>query len=229
MSDRGNLPIFSAHLRQIADPLWEAQHAHPFVRGIGDGTLDPQRFAFWLRQDYLYLIDYARAFAYGVVRAPDLATMTRFSDLLHETLATEMDLHRSYVAEFGVTVADLEQEQKSSITRAYTDFLLRTAATGDFSELLGALLPCMWGYSEVGQRLAARGMPADERFARWIRTYADPEFANLAAWCREETDRVCHELPHDALMRVASAFVTSSRYELDFWEMGWQGEQGMTR
>ena len=36
----------------------------------------------------------------------------------------------------------------------YTDFLLRTAALGDSGELVAALLPCMWGYSELGQGLA---------------------------------------------------------------------------
>ena len=59
----------STRFRQVADPIWEAQHNHPFVRGIGDGTLDAERFAFWLRQDYLYLIDYSRLFAAAVLRA----------------------------------------------------------------------------------------------------------------------------------------------------------------
>src|SRR5699024_4238926 len=82
----------STRFHQAARTIWEAQHAHPFVLGIGDGTLDTGRFGFWLRQDYLYLIDYSRLFAAAVVRAPDLSSMTRFADLLHGILATEMDL-----------------------------------------------------------------------------------------------------------------------------------------
>ena len=69
-------------------------------------------------------------------------------------------------------------------TRAYTDFLVRIAATGDYAELVAALLPCMWGFSEIGLTLAARGLPADQRYAKWVRIYADPEFAALAGWCR---------------------------------------------
>lgn len=216
---------FSADLREIADPIWEAQHAHPFVRGIGDGTLDVERFGHWLRQDYLYLIDYARLFAAGVLRAPDLPAMTTMAQLVHEILHTEMDLHRSYVAEFGITAEDLERETKAPTCQGYTDFLLRTATTGDFAELLAALLPCMWGYAEVGQRLAERGMPEDERYARWIGMYASEEFAALAGWCRELVDRVAEGLPDDALARMEAAFVTSSRYELAFWEMAWTGER----
>ena len=216
---------FSAYLREVAGPIWQAQHDHPLVRGIGDGTLDPQKFAHWLRQDYLYLIDYCRLFATAVLRAPDLAAMTRFASLLHETMTREMDLHRSYVAGFGITVADLESETKAPTTQGYTDFLLRTATTGDYAELVGALLPCTWGYNEVGRELARRGLPADERFARWIEMYSSPEFTTLAEWCRELTDDACAGLPQAMLDRVEGAFITASRYELAFWEMAWVEER----
>ena len=218
-------PTLSAHLRQLADPIWEAQHVHPFVRGIGDGTLPTDRFGHWLRQDYLYLIDYARLFAAAVLRAPDLATMTTCSQLLHGIMATEMDLHRSYVAGFGITAADLEREVKAPTCQGYTDFLLRTATTGDFVELLGALLPCMWGYAEIGQRLAAQGLPGDPRYAAWIEMYAGNEFAALADWCRDLLDRTGAALSEGALRRVEETFLTSSRYELAFWEMAWTQER----
>jgi thiaminase/transcriptional activator TenA len=214
----------SARFRETASAIWAAQHAHPFVRGIGDGTLDPDRFGFWLRQDWLYLIDYSRLFAAGVLRAPDLAAMTAFAELLRGIMVTEMDLHRSYVAGFGITETDLERETKAPTTQGYTDFLLRVATTGDYAELLGALLPCLWGYNEIGLRLAEGGMPTDERYRAWIGMYASDEFTQLAAWGRELTDAACAGLPEPALRRVAEAFVTSSRYELAFWEMAWIGE-----
>ena len=215
---------FSDHLRFSADAIWQAQFDHPFVRGIGDGSLDPDIFGIWLRQDYLYLIDYARLFGAGVVRAPDLATMTTFSQLLTEILGREMELHRSYCAEFGITAQDLEDSTKLPTTQGYTDFLLRTATTGNYTELLGALLPCIWGYSEVGIRLAANGRPADDRYQRWINVYADAEFAELANWCRRLIDDACANLSTDRALRVESAFLTSSRYELAFWEMAWTRE-----
>lgn len=214
----------SFRFREAASAIWEAQHRHPFVRGIGDGTLDPARFGFWLRQDYLYLIDYSRLFAAGVLRAPDLAAMTAFAELLRGIMVTEMDLHRSYVAGFGISEADLEAETKAPTTQGYTDFLLRVATTGDYAELLGALLPCLWGYNEIGLRLAERSLPADERYRAWIGMYASDAFTQLATWGRELTDAACEGLPESALARVEAAFVTSSRYELAFWEMAWSHE-----
>ena len=212
---------FSDRLRRLAESIWAAQHAHPFVRGIGDGTLSLDKFRFWVRQDYLYLIDYARVFAAGAMRAPDLETMTTFADLLHATLRTEMDLHRSYAAEFGIRPAELEHERKAPTTQGYTDFLLRVAAIGDFAEYAAALLPCMWGFCEVGQRLAARGMPADPRYVKWIAMYSAPEFAELTRWCRDLVDTLGNDAPAPVRARMEEAFLTSSRYELAFWEMAW--------
>ena len=216
---------FTNELRQAAAPIWAAQHAHPFVRGIGDGTLPLDRFQFWVRQDYVFLIEYARLLALAAARSPDLETMTRFAELLAATLAVEMDLHRSYAAEFGISSADLAAEPKAPTTEAYTDFLLRTAALGDYAELVAALLPCMWGFSEIGLALAAGPRPADPRYARWIDMYADAEFARLAAWCRDLLERVAEALPEERRARVREAFLVSSRYELAFWEMGWRCER----
>jgi thiaminase/transcriptional activator TenA len=215
---------FSARLRRLADPVWQAQLDHPFVRGIGDGTLDLERFRHWVRQDYRFLIEYCRLFGLAAARAPDLETLARFGDLLQATARTEMDLHRAYAAELGIGRAALEREPMAPTTRAYTDFLIRVAATGDFAELVAALLPCMWGFAEIGQTLAARGLPAEPHLAKWIRLYADPEFAALAGWCRELVDRLGAEGGDAVRRRMEEAFLASSRYEYLFWDMAWSLE-----
>jgi len=216
---------FSDRLRQKAAGIWEAQHQHPFVRGIGDGKLDLEKFKFWLRQDYVFLVEYARLLGLAAARSPDLETMTRFAGLLEETLETEMSLHRAYADEFGIRREELEQEPPAPTTRAYTDFLLRVAATGDFAELAAALLPCMWSFSEIGQRLAAQRLPRDKRYAQWIAMYSSKEFAELAGWCRDLVDKLAAGLPERELKKLEEAFLTSSRYEWQFWEMAWKMER----
>lgn len=210
---------FSAELRRAADPIWQAQHDHPFVRGIGDGTVDVERFKRWLRQDYRFLVEYCRVFALAAARSPDLTTLRRFAELLQATAVTEMDLHRSYAAEFGITPDELEAEQMAPVTRGYTDFLVRTAAMGEFAELAAALLPCMWGYNEIGLRLAERGRPAERRCAAWIDAYADPGFTELAGWCRDLVDGLAEESGPSVRARMREAFLASSRYELAFWDV----------
>jgi thiaminase (transcriptional activator TenA) len=215
----------SDQLRRAADPVWQAQREHPFLRGIADGTLALERFSFYVRQDYLFLIEYARLLALGAARAPDLATMTRFSELTAQILTTEMDLHRSFAAELGISAADLEAESPAPTTQGYTDFLVRTAAQGDFAELAAVLLPCMWGYAEIGQNLAAEGCSPDDRYARWVDMYASAQFGELANWCRALVDRLGAALAEDGRARLERAFLTSSRYELAFWDMAWNGER----
>jgi len=216
---------FTERLRQKAAGIWEAQHQHPFVRGIGDGTLSLEKFKFWLRQDYRFLIEYARLLAVAAARSPDLETITHFATLLKETVETEMNLHRTYAAEFGISREELERELPAPTTQGYTDFLLRVAATGDFAELASALLPCMWAFSEIGQRLAAQLAPSDQRYARWIAMYSSKEFAELAQWCRDLLDSLAAGLPERDLRKLETAFLTSSRYEWQFWEMAWKMER----
>src|SRR5436309_14124238 len=84
-----------------------------FVRGIGDGTLDIEKFKFWVRQDYLFLIDYARLLAMAAAKAPELPTMRRFADLVQATLGVEMELHRAYADDFEISSKELETETKA--------------------------------------------------------------------------------------------------------------------
>jgi thiaminase (transcriptional activator TenA) len=212
----------AAELRAASADVWEAQHAHPFVRGIGDGTLDEARFRFYVRQDYRFLIDYGRLLALATARAPRVAEMRRFAGLCQSVLETEMALHVGFAERWGISPEELEAEPAAPATAAYADFLLRTATLGDYAELVAALLPCMWGYAEVGERLAKAGVPAHAGYAAWIAVYADPEFRSLAAWARELTDAAGADAGPGARERIHAAFRASSEHELAFWDAAWR-------
>jgi thiaminase/transcriptional activator TenA len=109
-------------------------------------------------------------------------------------------------------------------TRAYTDFLVRTAADGDQAELVAALLPCAWGYVHIAKRLSALPPPTDPRYADWIAQYASPEFAAAADWLIAEMNRLAEGVTAAKRQRLLELFMTSSRYEWQFWEMCWRGE-----
>ncbi len=212
---------FSDHLRRQGDDLWEAQLAHPFIQGIAEGTLSEDRFRVWLRQDYTYLLDYVRVASLGVTRAPDEETMKRFAETAHRVLGMELDLHRGYAAEFGVSTEELSGEEMMPATRAYVDHLMRTALIGELAELPAALLPCIWGYSWIGERLAEQPLPAEPRYARWIELYASDRFQDLAVWFRELTDRLAEEGSPRVREQAEQAFLRSSRHELACWDQAW--------
>ena len=216
---------FSQELFDAADAIWTAQLDHPFVKGLADGSLEEERFARWVRQDYLYLKEFARIFAWAAAKAERLESMGWYAAVLDLTLNTEMELHRKYAERFGIGEAELEAEPMWPTTRAYTDFLVRTAADGDMLELLAALLPCAWGYSHIGKTLAAAGVPDDQRYADWIQQYASDEFAEATDWLRAELDRLVQHAGPEKRTRLREIFLLSSRYEWQFWEMCWEGEE----
>jgi thiaminase/transcriptional activator TenA len=213
---------FSEHLRRLAEPIWQAELEHPFVRGLGDGSLPLDKFRFYLAQDYVFLLAYCKVFALAVAKAHDEATMRHFARLLDATLHQEMDLHRDYASRFGLTPQELEATQPAPTCYAYTRHLLYTAATGSLAEIAAAILPCMWGYFEIGQALKAQGLPASQPlYHPWIETYASEEFGALAQDCRELLDRLVSGLPQEALKSLEPIFLASSRYEYAFWQMAW--------
>jgi len=215
---------FSEDLRAAAEPIWAAEREHPFIRGIGDGTLPPERFRLFVRQDYPYLVDYVRSLAIACARSPDLELAAHFARRVRTILDVEMGLHRSYAAEWGIAPEELEAERMAPETRAYADFLLRTASLGNFAELAAALLPCVWGYVELGKALARGARPDDGRYARWIDAYAGDALAELCDDFRDIVDKLAAAVDEETRERMREAFLVSSRHELSLWDMAWQGE-----
>ena len=224
-----DIPLYSAgmtlteRLYQAAAPIWQQSLAHPFITALGDGSLPLENFRFYMCQDYVFLIEYSRVLALATAKAPDLETMGRFANLLDATLNQEMALHRTFAAECGITADALAATQAAPTTCAYTSHLLRVASLGDVAETVAALLPCQWGYAEIGQTLAQRGKPAAAPFyAQWIDMYASSEFAALSTWLREVLDAY-DGMSHTE--RLAETFCTSARYEYLFWEMAYRMEE----
>ena len=216
---------FAEDIERKAWPIRQAILAHPFVTGVGDGTLDVEKFKYYVMQDYAYLIDYSRVLALASARAPDLETMGWFARLLDETLNVEMDLHRSYCAEFGITPQQLESTRPAPTTVAYTSFLLKVAHQGSFGELVASLLPCQWGYWEIGDHLARQGEPESAPlYCQWIRMYTAPEFAELAQTIRALADRIGEQSGPAELAAMGEAYLTSLRYEYLFWDMAYKLE-----
>src|SRR5690606_34194742 len=104
----GSVGPCTAELFAATKPIFDAHLQLPFVRGLGDGSLEVERFKNWVRQDYLYLKEYSRIFAWGVTKALDLETMGWYAKVLDLTLNVEMGLHRTYAERFGITTEELE-------------------------------------------------------------------------------------------------------------------------
>ena len=216
----------SDDLRQKADTIYQNIFKHPFVTGIGDGTLEISKFRYYIEQDYLYLIEYSRVLALAIARSNDISTMSWFASLLNETLNTEMELHRSYAEQFSISRELLESVRPSPTTQSYTNHLLRTAYSNGLPGIAAALVPCQLGYSEIGQMLAKRGVPKEQPlYIQWIEMYTSAEFTSLANELKLLVDKVTEGLGSTEIAQMEEIFLSSARYEYLFWDAAWRLEK----
>jgi thiaminase (transcriptional activator TenA) len=180
--------------------------AHPFVRGIGDGTLPRELFAGYIAQDAFFLESFARAYALALARSPDTSTLLALADLL-AGVRQELGLHASYAGSLGIDMAGVEPVPA---TLAYTEFLLATASTQDLGVTCAAMTPCMRLYAWLGASLdAGKAGP----YARWVETYADPGFEETACSLERLLDEHADDTPS-----LRTAYRRAMRLELAFFE-----------
>ncbi|ADJ13619.1 thiaminase II [Halalkalicoccus jeotgali] len=213
---------FSDDLLELGEPIWAAQREHPFVTELAAGTLAEEAFLHWVKQDYRYLLDYARTFSVAGARARDEETMTHLMGIAHTTLDYEMDLHREFAADYGIDPADLETVEKAPTCVAYTNFLVRTAHEGSLAEIAAAIYPCGQGYLDVAAHMAELS-EGTHRYTPFIEKYTDEEFLEVVEWMRELVDRCGERYPGER-EAMEAAFLTSARLEHAFWEMAYTRE-----
>jgi thiaminase (transcriptional activator TenA) len=221
---RGGADLFD-RLRAARRSEWDAYVAHPFVDGLADGTLPPAAFRTYLTQDYLFLIQFARAYALAVFKARRLADMRAAAKGVAAILERELDLHLSYCRGWGLEPEAIERIPEHRATVAYTRYVLDIGLQGDLLDLHVALAPCVIGYFEIATVLAARpgALDAANPYAPWIAEYSGVAYARLAADARVHLDTLgTRTLAPNRFEEVADIFAAACRLEADFWEMGWQ-------
>lgn len=212
----------STRFHDAAAPVWEACLRHPFVTGIGDGTLDMEKFRYFMLQDYLYLFDYARVFALGVVKARDPELMRVFAANVDAILGGEMKIHRAYMKRLDITEEQVFSIKPALANLSYTNYMLSVAQTGGPMEIVASILACSWSYAEIGQALAAIPGAAEHPFyGEWIRSYASEEYAATNQALIELMDSLAADAGEEQLAYLTDVFVNCSRYELGFWDMAW--------
>jgi thiaminase/transcriptional activator TenA len=214
---------FTKELWDGIRPIYGAILRHPFVSGLTDGSLPRERFRFYAVQDALYLREFARALSLAAARAPEDDWIVMFDEHAAGALKVERALHESFFSEWGLTREAVLATPLAPTNLAYTSYLLAVAYGAPFHEAVAALLPCYWIYWEVGKALEQAGS-ADPLYARWIGTYASEEFGGVVRAVLTATDTVAARLGATEREAMRRHFVTTSRYEWMFWDMGYRQE-----
>jgi thiaminase/transcriptional activator TenA len=214
---------FTADLWASIQPIYAAILRHPFVTGLTDGSLPRPSFQFYAVQDALYLRDFARALSLAAARAPRDEWIIMFNEHAAGALKVERALHESFFEEFGLSPEQVAATPLAPTNLAYTSYLLAVSHAAPFAEAVAALLPCYWIYWEVGKHLERAGSP-DPLYTRWIGTYASAEFGGVVQAALDCADTLAPALSPAERDAMRRHFVTTSRYEWMFWEMGLRRE-----
>ena len=197
--------------------------AHPFLRGLSDGTLPRDRFEHYVVQDALYLRTFARGLALLGARAPDDDALLMFGEHARNAIVVERALHAGFLVDFGIGADGVAKAEPSPSADAYAGFLLRHALLSSWPVAIGAYLPCYLVYLEVGRALVPAGSP-DPLYARWIETYAGDAFATVVAEILEVADRAVGTLTDADRALFDRAFDRGVEHEERFWDAAWRRE-----
>lgn len=210
-------------LRKANVDDWNAYVEHDFVKGLQDGSLPEAAFRHYLVQDYLFLIQFARAYALAAYKSETLEDIRMAADVVRVIAEVEMGLHIEYCKGWGISETEITAAPEAEETMAYTRFVLERGHAGDVLDLYVALLPCMWGYAEIGTRLAES--PATNRdgnpYLPWIEMYSSEDYVSNAKRGLERLDRLFSERAGEGrLPSLNKTFSQASRLEAGFWQMG---------
>lgn len=203
---------------------WSAYVRHPFVESLGDGSLPRRAFLNYLKQDYLFLVNFARAWALAVVKSRGMREMRAAAAAVDGLVNREMALHVETCAAAGISEDDLLALREAPQNLAYTRFVLEKGYSGDYLDLMAALAPCGMGYGEIGRRLAAQATSCVYR--EWIDAYGNEAYQD---GCRESGALIDEALESRLGPRYAETprwnelchvFEMATRLEAAFWETG---------
>lgn len=225
-------PLFRRHTKAMSTPFerlkkncmaeWRAYCEHEFVKQLGAGTLPMESFQHYLKQDYLFLIHFGRAWGLAVYKSRDIGQLRQSLDSLKAIIDIELDLHVKYCAEWGISESELAALDESRATLAYTRYVLEAGNRGDILDLHIALAPCIVGYAEIGnwlvdQRFTVRhGNP----YGSWIDMYTSKEFQQAAQAEVDWINANMQDISEARFRELARTFSEATRLEADFWSMG---------
>ncbi|MDR1481712.1 MAG: thiaminase II [Synergistaceae bacterium] len=212
---------FSRSLKERSGKRWEESYSHPFVQELGAGTLDRESFKFYLLQDYIYLVEYAKVFAVGVVKSADEGMMANFTRSQHSILCREMETHRDYMRKFGISQREMEESRQSLFSKAYTSNMMYTATVGGPAEIISVVLPCAWSYYDYAARLKSKFSDTieDNFYRSWIDVYSSEEYRESFEWLFSDLDRLSESRSQRELDALWDIFQTSVEFEYLFWDI----------
>ena len=204
--------------------IWAQYDVHPFVQGIADGTLDVEKFRYYLKQDYLYLEEYTKLFGIGMAKAKSPETAEIFVRYIRLLTETELDIHRGYFGRLQLCRAELEETERALDNLSYTSYMLRVAYEEGEAEILTATLSCALSYEKIARNMVRNHPDAVQHpfYGEWVRGYLSATYSRGNVLLLDTIDRLTEHYTVEQKRHLQDIFVACSRYELAFWDLAWE-------
>ena len=204
--------------------IWDEYYAHPFVLGISDGTLPKEKFQYFMVQDYLYLIDYAKVFSIGAAKAEDMDIARAFNTYVSCILDGEMNIHKNYMKRLGIQQYDILNARSATDTLNYTSYMLRIAYEAGTAEICAAILPCAVSYEKIAKKMVEENPDCITHpfFGEWIKGYASEEYHEENEALIALTEKAAAGCSVRKINKLVDIGIRCSTYEKLFWDMAWE-------
>ncbi|KAI0081406.1 hypothetical protein K474DRAFT_1656531 [Panus rudis PR-1116 ss-1] len=207
--------------------VWKSYVEHEFVKQLAKGTLPRECFLHFIKQDYLYLRYYARAYALLAAKsttfpAIDAATKTIIN------VINEVNTHKAFCAQWGITEDELLRTPESPATTAYGAYILDIGLQGDTNKLLMAVAACLLGYGEVGLWLKSESRKPNSwvvldgnPYLKWIEDYSGEDYQSAVKTGIETLEAMAVNDPPSPsrLAQWLSVWERCTTLERGFWDM----------
>lgn len=210
---------------QDSIPLWETCLDTPFLKGLADGTLPENCFKGYIVDDSLYLREYARVFAWAMLRAETSEEIRILYSMLAFVNDTEGTTRHYYLDRYDLTDDGVQHLPMRPENRAYVTAMLTACEQSEgIAECMMACLPCLLSYEWIFGEIIRRDPDSLNRlYGRFIRDYYQSD--RYERICQEWVafaDRVCADLSEERKARCKALFHSFSEHEYAFWEMSAQ-------
>lgn len=206
---------------QAARPTYDQIISHPFIVELMNGTLDKEKFLFYIWQDSYYLSEYGRVLASISTRLEAPIHRQAFLQFASDSIAVENALHASYLSQ----ASDMQRPKVSPSCLLYTGYLHQVNATKSVEVALAAVLPCFWVYKVVGDFILAYQKKENNPFKAWIETYGGEEFAKAVTQAIDICDTITMDATPEKREELTEVFVTAAKMEWMFWDSAYKREE----
>ena len=100
---------FVSELIRDSLPIWQQCLDSDFVRGVADGSLPEDCFQGYIVDDSLYLREYAKVFAWGMLHARDMAEIRNYYSLLSFVNESEDATRLAYLRRYHLTDEQIQR------------------------------------------------------------------------------------------------------------------------